>query len=70
MRARREVCTEGAGERIVRPLGFSQHDTLVWAVRSPGDGLRALMFSPWDLPFLACGGKAHILKRTHCSGLV
>ena len=70
VRARREVCAEGAGERIVRPLGFSQYDTLVWAVRSRGDGLRALMFSPWDLPFLSCGGKAHILKSTLYSGLV
>lgn len=69
--ARRELWW--GGEKNVRELGCSRHDTLVWLVDSlstADDTVRALMFSPWDLPNLKTGqGTSKHLSCIQASGI-
>jgi len=68
--ARREVL--GSTETNVRALSCSRQDTLVWVVDAHADeSVRALMFSPWDIPYLKTGnGSSKHLSHIDASGRI
>jgi hypothetical protein len=69
---------------VIKHLGFSPHDTLVWVVGTDSASsassnedcdkkgfIRSVLFSPWDLPFLMTGhGASKHLSQIEPAGVL